>query len=115
MIVVDRIKLWLAALSLIASVYIAGYELGADQAAQRVGVLVAGLSLSTALFIFSQSGRLFFVYVRAAYVELQKVVWPSRQETIKVTGVVVLLVTLVMFFLWLVDLIISNLLGTLTS
>lgn len=99
----------------IATVYVAGYELGSDQPAARLGVLIAGLTLASLLVIFSVSGREFFEYVKAAQIELRKVIWPSRQETVRMTGVVLALVTAVMLFLWFVDFILGNLLEVLAS
>ena len=109
----DKLKLWSAALLVFGSVYVAGYELGSDQTAARLGVLVGGLLLALALVVFSASGRGFWGFVKAANVELRKVIWPSKEETIRMTGVVVALVAAVMLFLWLVDFIIGGLLDIL--
>ena len=111
----DKVKLWSAAFAVITAVYIAGYELGDGQAAARLGVLLGGLLLALLLVVFSSSGRLFFDYARASQIELRKVIWPSKQDTLRITGIVVLLVTAVMLFLWVVDFILGNLLGVLAS
>ncbi len=50
---------------------------------------------------FLQKAKQFFREVR---VELKKVTWPSRKETIAATSVVLITVILVAFFLGLVDL-----------
>lgn len=112
---IDKIKLWSAAILVVASVYIAGYELGADRTAARLGVLLGGLVLAATLVAFSTSGREFFEYARASYAELRKVIWPSRSETLRMTGVVLIMVLIAMLFLWAVDFVISNLLEVLSS
>ena len=111
----EKIKLWSAAVIVIGAVYVAGYELGAEQTAERLGVLAAGLALAASLVVFSVSGRVFLDFVRAAHVELRKVIWPSGGDTIRITGVVLLLVSLVMAFLWVVDFILGALLEVLSS
>ena len=111
----DKMKLWAAAVIVIGAVYVAGYELGAGRTAERLGVLVAGLLAASALVAFSVSGRIFFDFVRASHIELRKVIWPSGRDTVRITGVVLLLVSLVMAFLWTVDYILSGLLEVLSS
>jgi preprotein translocase subunit SecE len=55
---------------------------------------------------FLQNAKQFFREVR---VELKKVTWPSRKETIASTSVVLITVFLVSFFLGIVDLGLSRL------
>ncbi len=55
---------------------------------------------------FWQKAKQFFREVR---VELKKVTWPSRKETIASTSVVLITVILVAFFLGIVDLGLSRL------
>lgn len=112
---IDRAKLWISAILIVGSVYVAGYELAAEPTGVRVGVLVGGWLLAFLLIAFSQSGRDFVSFVRASNIELQKVIWPSRQETLQMTAVVLLLVSLIMLFLWVVDFILNNLLSVLSS
>ncbi|MDM5148152.1 preprotein translocase subunit SecE [Candidatus Persebacteraceae bacterium Df01] len=109
----EKIKLWASAVLVIGSVYVAGYEISSGQAAARVGVLTVGLMLAATLVGFSDSGKAFFAFARSAGVEVRKVIWPSRQETVRTTGVVVMLVSLVMLFLWVVDFILSKMLDIL--
>jgi preprotein translocase subunit SecE len=61
-----------------------------------VGVAV-GLVLWTAL------GQRLVALSRDSRVELRKVVWPTRQETMQITLIVLVLVFLIGLFLWLVD------------
>lgn len=49
-------------------------------------------------------------YLREVVVELKKVVWPSRKETLSSTGVILVIVGLSGLFLGLVDLVLSKLL-----
>ncbi|MFV1983577.1 MAG: preprotein translocase subunit SecE [Thiohalomonadales bacterium] len=40
---------------------------------------------------------------RSAYVEIRKVVWPTRQETFQTTLIVIIMVTIIGIMLWLFD------------
>ena len=54
----------------------------------RVAMVVAGLAAAAGLIWFSWYGREFRQFALAARIELRKVVWPEREETIKTTYVV---------------------------
>lgn len=102
---VEKLKIWVAALLVVAVIYISAYaEMPANT---RFGVALAGVVISALLVYFSQPGKDFFDYVRAAGIELRKVVWPSKQETAQLTGVVALFLLAVTLFLWLADIIIN--------
>ncbi len=106
---IDKIKLWCAALLVVGSVYLSFYRLEVQQSAARAGMFLGGLALACALVYFSAPGRRFIVFSRESFSELRKVVWPGRQETARLTGVVIAFVTAVGIFLWLVDLILGKL------
>ena len=110
MTAIEKFKLWAAAGLVIASVYVAGYEIGGDRTAARLGVFLGGLLAAGLLVAFSAPGRQFYEFVKAAQAELRKVIWPSREETLRMTGVVLLFVSAFMLFLWLADYIIGAML-----
>ena len=49
------------------------------------------------------TGKKAFAFAQEAKVELLKVVWPTRQETIQTTSIVMIMVTLTGFILWGID------------
>jgi len=65
--------------------------------------LVLALAISGAIFAVSASGRGLWIFFREAYVELLKVVWPSRQDVLRSTAIIIALVIVIALFLWLVD------------
>jgi len=69
----------------------------------RVAMVVAGLAAATGLMWFSWYGREFWQFAQAARVELRKVVWPEREETIKTTYVVFIFAIVMGVFFWLLD------------
>ncbi|KTD27867.1 preprotein translocase subunit SecE [Legionella maceachernii] len=52
---------------------------------------------------FTTQGKQVFEFAKEAKIELQKVVWPTRQETIQTTSIVMAMVTITGFVLWGID------------
>ena len=65
-----------------------------------LGAMLAGVLL----FAFSRYGRNFWQFVRDSRVELRKIVWPNRQETLMTTLVVFVFVIVASLFFWVLDL-----------
>ena len=75
----------------------------------RVAMVIAGLAAAAGLMWFSWYGREFWQFVLAARVELRKVVWPEREETIKTTYVVFFFAIVMGVFFWLLDMVLTYL------
>lgn len=98
----DNIKLAIAALLAVAGV--AGfYWLSDSPMVLRVLSVLAGLTAAAAVVYFTAPGRQFVAFAGEARDEARKVVWPTRKETVQVTGVVILFVIVMALFLWAVD------------
>jgi|SRR5271170_5279704 preprotein translocase subunit SecE len=69
----------------------------------RVAMVVGGLAAAAGLMRFSWYGREFWQFALAARIELRKVVWPEREETIKTTYVVFLFAIVMGIFFWGLD------------
>lgn len=78
-----------------------------------IGILVLAVSLLIALQ--TTVGRKVWIFAKGARVELRKVVWPTRQETIQTTLVVVAMVVFAAVVLWGVDTLFFWLVGWLTG
>jgi preprotein translocase subunit SecE len=74
-------------------------------------IVLAALVLGALVSLQSLQGRTFWSFVQSARVELRKVVWPNRQETLQVTLVVFVMIIVLGLFFWGVD----TLLGFLTK
>jgi len=98
----DKLKLLVAALLVIAGV--AGFYFLADApTVVRVLSVIAGLLLGGVVAGLSRPGREFFRFSLEARDEAKKVVWPTRKETLQMTGVVMGFVIVMSLFLWAVD------------
>ena len=69
----------------------------------RIAMTVAGLGLGAALAWFSWYGREFWQFAQVSRIELRKVVWPSRDETVKTTYVVFIFAIVMGLFFWGLD------------
>ena len=75
----------------------------------RIAMVIAGVAAAAGLMWFSWYGREFWQFVLAARVELRKVVWPEREETIKTTYVVFFFAIVMGVFFWLLDMVLTYL------
>jgi preprotein translocase subunit SecE len=69
----------------------------------RVAMVVAGLAAGAGLMWFTWYGREFWQFAQASRIELRKVVWPERDETVKTTYVVFGFAVVMGLFFWLLD------------
>jgi preprotein translocase subunit SecE len=69
--------------------------------------MFGGLVLGLVLFGFSRYGRNFWQFVLESRVELRKVSWPTRQETLTTTMVVLVFVAIASLFFWVLDLLLA--------
>ena len=110
----DKVKLAAAVLIVIAGV--AGYYVLANQASWvRWLAVIAGLVLAGVVVAFSRYGSEFRRFVELARIELRKIVWPTRQETVQTTLVVFGFVIIAGVFFWVLDLILAWATRTLTG
>jgi preprotein translocase subunit SecE len=83
---------------------IAGYYWLRDSAiVLRILAVVAGIAAGAALAAFTAPGREFLVFAQEAVVEVKKVVWPTRKETVQTAAAVFAFVVAMALFLWVSD------------
>jgi preprotein translocase subunit SecE len=96
---------------------IAGYYYYADLAITpvRVAGLIAVSGLASWVAAQSERGAAFFRFLKEADIERRKVVWPSHQEALQTSLMVIVVVILISLFLagvdWLLGALIRSLLG----
>jgi preprotein translocase subunit SecE len=101
--ILDTAKLLLAVVILVGGIL--GYYLfqDASQLLRAIGVLVAVL-LAGFVALQSAQGKDLWRFIQASRVELRKVVWPTREETIQTTIAVFVFALIMGVFFWLLDL-----------
>lgn len=106
---VDTAKL-VAAAAILAGGVAAFYLLGDLPIWLRWIIVLAAMGAAALTGLQSYQGKTFWAFVQSSRIELRKVVWPNRQETMQVTIVVFAMVVALGLFFWGLD----SLLGFLT-
>ena len=99
---IKDIMSWLAVVFITAIAFLCTYYYtfaGPIQAIIWLGWFVLTLFFG----YLTTKGKQVYIFAQEAKVELLKVVWPTRQETIQTTTIVMVMVTLTGFILWGVD------------
>ncbi|MDT8371769.1 MAG: preprotein translocase subunit SecE [Gammaproteobacteria bacterium] len=98
----DNIKLIVAVIIMIAAT-VSFYSFAEYSTILRVLGLLAAVGV--ALFIAAKTtvGATLLKYIRDTQIEVRKVVWPTRQETVQTTLIVVVMVFVVALMLWAFD------------
>jgi preprotein translocase subunit SecE len=110
----DNALMILSIVALLAGV-VAFYWYEEDPLALRLAMVGTGLVAAIGLVWVSWYGREFWQFAQAARVELRKVVWPTREDTVRTTVLVVVFASLMGLFFWLLDLILTYLIRLLTG
>ena len=98
----DSLK-WLVVIALVA-VGVVGNSMYANESLlYRVLALVALAIVAGFIALQTAKGKAFFQLFKEAKNEIRKVVWPTRQETLQTTGIVVVAVLIIGLLLWGLD------------
>ena len=103
-------KLVLAGLILVAGIFAYSWYDNDGSVPQSVLVLgvIAAIVAALAIAAFTAPGRRVKGFVAESQFELRKVVWPTRDETVKTTAVIILVVVVLSLLLGLIDLILKS-------
>jgi preprotein translocase subunit SecE len=104
-----------AVVALIAGMWAFYHYEDVEAAWLRWLIVLGALVASVLIALTSQIGRNLWGFIQGSRVELRKVVWPSRDETVKTTAVVFLFVTVAGLFFWGLDVFLSWLAKKLTG
>jgi preprotein translocase subunit SecE len=103
-------KLVLAGLVLVGGIFAYswfGNDGNISSSVRLLGVLAA-LVLSLAIAAFTALGRRVRSFIAESQFEMRKVVWPTKDETIKTTGIIIVVVIILSLLLGLIDLILKS-------
>ncbi|MCU7890986.1 MAG: preprotein translocase subunit SecE [Candidatus Thiodiazotropha sp. (ex Ustalcina ferruginea)] len=110
----DTAKLILA-VGIIVGAILGFYYLDGYSQLLRVLGLLALVGVSALIAYQTTVGRTVWEFASAAKVEVRKVVWPSRQETVQTTLIVFVMVLIMGIVLWLFDMMLGEILRALTG
>ena len=99
---VDTIK-WIVVFVLLAAAVVGNYLYGDMSVVIRAAGVVVVIAAALGVAATTSKGKVAISFAREARMEIRKVVWPTRQETMQVT-LIVLAVSIVMALaLWGID------------
>ena len=111
----DVVLMAIAVAALIAGLWAFYHYEDVEAAWLRWLIVLGALVASVLIALTSQIGRNLWGFVQGSRVELRKVVWPSRDETVKTTAIVFFFVTVAGLFFWGLDVFLSWLAKKLTG
>ena len=100
--------LWIFALALFAGAlmvnqYLPAYWPPANNIWVRIGVILACIVVALGLLYATHQGKGFVRLLKDSRVELRRVVWPTKQETVTTSWQVLLVVVVTAIILWCFD------------
>jgi len=110
----DTVKL-VAAVAILVGGIAGFYLLSSYPLAVRWVIVLASLGVGMLVALQSAQGRAFWQFVQGSRVELRKVVWPTRQETLQTTLVVFVAILAMGIFFWILDWILGGVTAALTQ
>lgn len=106
---------WVVASTLLLAGLIANHYYSEVSLPLRLLVWAAIVVISGFVILRTQKGKRALAFFREARIELRKVVWPTREETMQTTLVVAVMVIILALLLWGMDSILVWLIGWLTG
>jgi len=99
----DTAKLVLAAMVLVGGIFAYYYYEDESLLLRVAGVLVA-LGIGAVIAFQSAQGQGIWRFIQGSRVEIRKVIWPTRQETLQTTLTVMVFAFVMGVFFWMLDL-----------
>ncbi|MBD1575843.1 MULTISPECIES: preprotein translocase subunit SecE [Vibrio] len=94
---------WLITFALLATAVVGNHLYGDMSVAIRAAVVVLLLAAALGVAALTTKGKATVVFAREAKLEVRKVVWPSRQETMQTTFIVLAVSIVMALLLWGID------------
>jgi len=111
---IDSVKLVLA-IGLLISGIVGFYYFASYALVYRVLGILAIFGIAVGLVFATAIGKTAWGFITDSRMEVRKVIWPTRQETMQATMLVVAIVIVVGLILWLMDMVLFWAVGLLTD
>lgn len=111
----DGLK-WAVTITLLIAIIVGNYMFGESlHVVARVLVLLVMGALALFTAAFTEKGKAFIEFAKDSRLEVRKVVWPTRQETVQTTLIILAVSTIVGLVLWGLDGIFVRLVAFITT
>ena len=99
----DGLK-WAVSIILLVAIIVGNYMYGETvHVVARVLILLVMAALALLSAALTEKGKTFVAFAKDARLEVRKVVWPTRQETVQTTLIILAVSTIVGLVLWGLD------------
>ena len=100
--IVDVGKL-IASIAILLSSIVVYYSFPQISIVIRALAIIFSLVVSSFIFLQTIRGKILWDFLQGSRVEIKKVIWPTKQETIQTTLTVFVFVLILGIFFWLLD------------
>lgn len=103
----DIVK-WIIAIGMVLSgIYANAYVYASEPALYRALGLLLVVLVAAGIVITTAQGKALWLLAKNARIEIRRVVWPTRIETVQTTALVIAVTLLMALILWLLDSLLS--------
>lgn len=106
---------WVVAITLIIFAIVGNYYYSDQPTLIRVLCTLGVAVVACAIALQTHLGKQFWSFANETRLEIKRVVWPARAETMQITAIVLVMVTALGIILWGVDSILLRAIGWLTG
>jgi preprotein translocase subunit SecE len=110
----DTVK-WGVIFLLLAGAVAGNYVYGEESVLIRAVAVVVMVGIAGLIALQTEKGRNAAIFAKEARTEVRKVVWPTRQEAVQTTGIVLVVTLLMSILLWGLDSVLFWLVGLVTG
>lgn len=110
----DNVK-WIVTFLLLGGAVFGNYYFGNESVLVRALAVVAAVIVAGLIAAQTEKGKNTILFAKEARTEVRKVVWPTRQETIQTTGIVLVATLIMSLILWGLDSLLFELVGFITG
>ena len=110
----DTVK-WGVIFLLLAGAVAGNYVYGEQSVLIRAVAVVVMVGIAGLIALQTEKGRNAAIFAKEARTEVRKVVWPTRQEAVQTTGIVLVVTLLMSLLLWGLDSVLFWLVGLVTG
>jgi len=110
----DSLK-WGVIILILAGAVVGNYVYGDQSVLLRAVGVVAAVVIAGLIAMQTVKGRSAANFAKEARIETRKVVWPTRQEAVQTTGIVIVATLIMALILWGLDTILFELVGFITG
>jgi preprotein translocase subunit SecE len=110
----DSLK-WVVIFLILVGAVVGNYVYGEQSVLIRAIAVVFAIAIAGLIAMQTEKGRTAVEFAKESRTEVRKVVWPTRQEAVQTTGIVLVATLIMAFLLWGLDSLLFWVVGFITG